>query len=64
VLVVSGNLIGQTQTATLYVHDGIESFHTEGAYAVSLVLAAVSFVLLVGMDLIRRRLEAREGKRA
>jgi sulfate transport system permease protein len=64
VLVVSGNLIGQTQTATLYVHDGIESFHTEGAYAVSLVLAAVSFVLLVGMDLIRRRLEAREGKRS
>jgi sulfate/thiosulfate transport system permease protein len=64
VLVVSGNLIGQTQTATLYVHDGIESFHTEGAYAVSLVLAAVSFVLLVGMDLIRRRLEAREGTRA
>jgi sulfate transport system permease protein len=64
VLVVSGNLIGQTQTATTYVHDGIESFHPEGAYAASLVLAAVSFVLLVGMDLIRRRLDAREGKRA
>jgi sulfate transport system permease protein len=64
VLVVSGNLIGQTQTATLYVHDGIESFHTEGAYAASLVLAAVSFVLLVGMDLIRKRLEAREGGRS
>ena len=63
VLVVSGNLIGQTQTATLYVHDGIESFHTEGAYAASLVLAAVSFVLLVGMELIRKRLDAREGKR-
>lgn len=64
VLVVSGNLIGQTQTATLYVHDGIESFHTEGAFAASLVLAAVSFVLLVGMDLIRQRLEAREGRRS
>jgi sulfate transport system permease protein len=61
-LVVSGNLIGQTQTATLYIHDGIESFHTEGAYAASLVLAAVSFVLLVGMDWIRRRLDVREGK--
>ena len=61
VLVVSGNLIGRTQTATLYIHDGIESFHTEGAYAASLVLAAVSFVLLVGMELIRKRLEAREG---
>lgn len=64
VLVVSGNLIGQTQTATLYVHDGIESFHTEGAYAASLVLAAVSFVLLVGMDLLRHRLEAKEGRRS
>ena len=63
VLVVSGNLIGKTQTATLFVHDGIETFHTEGAYAASLVLAAVSFVLLVGMDAIRKRLDAREGRR-
>jgi sulfate/thiosulfate transport system permease protein len=62
VLVVSGNLIGKTQTATLYIHDGIESFHPEGAYAASLVLGGVSFVLLVGMDVIRRRLDAREGK--
>jgi sulfate transport system permease protein len=63
VLVVSGNLIGRTQTATLYVHDGIESFHPEGAYAVSLVLAAISFTLLVGMDRIRKRLALREGGR-
>ncbi len=61
VLVVSGNLIGTTQTATLYIHDGIESFHTEGAYAASLVLAALSFVLLVGMEVVRRRLDARQG---
>jgi sulfate transport system permease protein len=62
-LVVSGNVIGQTQTATLYIHEQIESFHPEGAYAASLLLAAVSFVLLVGMDAIRKRLDAREGKR-
>jgi sulfate transport system permease protein len=61
VLVVSGNLIGGTQTATLYVHDGIESFQPEGAYAASLVLAAISFALLAGMDRIRRRLALREG---
>ena len=60
VLVVSGNLIGQTQTATLYIHDGIESFHTEGAYAASLVLAALSFVLLVGMEAVRRRSDRHE----
>jgi sulfate/thiosulfate transport system permease protein len=63
VLVVSGNLSGKTQTATLFVHDGIDTFHTEGAYAASFVLAAVSFVLLVGMDAIRKRLDAREGRR-
>ena len=64
VLVVSGNVIGQTQTATLYIHDGIESFHPEGAYAASLVLAAVSFVLLIGMDAIRKRLDGRKGESA
>jgi sulfate/thiosulfate transport system permease protein len=62
VLVVSGNLVGQTQTATLYIHEGIESFHTEGAYAASLVLAVMSFVLLVGMDVIRKRQDVRQGR--
>jgi sulfate transport system permease protein len=62
-LVVSGNVIGRTQTATLYIHERIESFHPEGAYVASLLLAAVSFVLLIGMEAIRKRLDAREGKR-
>ena len=59
-LVVSGNILNRTQTATLYVHDAIESFHPERAYAMSLVLAFVSFVLLVGMESLRRRVELRE----
>lgn len=59
-LVVSGNVLGRTQTATLYVHDGIESFDTEGAYAASVLLAGVSFVMLIGMELLRKRVEARE----
>lgn len=61
-LVVSGNILGRTQTATLYVHDAIESFHPEGAYAASVVLAGVSFVLLVGMELARKHVEAREAR--
>ena len=61
-LVVSGNILGRTQTATLYVHDQIESFHPEGAYAASVALAGISFVLLVGMETLRRRVAAREGK--
>ena len=59
-LVVSGNILGRTQTATLYIHDGIESFNTEGAYAASLLLAGVSFVLLIGMETLRKRVEAHE----
>ena len=63
VLVVSGNVIGHTQTATLYIEEGVESFHPEAAYAASLVLAALSFILLVGMDRVRKRLEkGRESK--
>jgi sulfate transport system permease protein len=61
-LVVSGNILGRTQTATLYIHDGIESFNTEGAYAASVLLAGVSFVLLIGMETLRKRVEAHEQK--
>jgi sulfate transport system permease protein len=61
-LVVSGNILGRTQTATLYVHDRIESFHPEGAYAASVVLAGASFLLLVGMEALRKRVAAREGR--
>ena len=59
-LVVSGNILGRTQTATLYIHDTIEGFHTEGAYAASVVLAGVSFALLIGMELLRKRVEKHE----
>jgi sulfate transport system permease protein len=61
-LVVSGNILGRTQTATLFVHDGVESFEPEGAYAASVVLAGASFVLLVGMEVLRKRVVAREGR--
>lgn len=61
-LVVSGNILGRTQTATLYVHDQIEGFRPEGAYAASVVLAGASFILLIGMELLRNRVARREGK--
>lgn len=63
-LVVSGNLIGRTQTATLFIHDEIESFRPEAAYAASLVLAGVSCLLLVGVDALRKRQTGREETRS
>jgi sulfate/thiosulfate transport system permease protein len=59
-LVVSGNILGRTQTATLYVHDTIESFRPDGAYAASVVLAGLSFLFLIGMEAVRRHMAARE----
>lgn len=59
-LVVSGNILGRTQTATLYVHDAVESFHPEGAYAASVLLAGVSFVMLIGMEQLRKHVEEHE----
>ena len=59
-LVVSGNILGRTQTATLYIHDGIESFDTTGAYAASVLLGGVSFLMLIGVEALRKRVEARE----
>ncbi len=59
-LVVSGNILGRTQTATLYVHETIESFRPEGAYAASVVLAGLSFIFLIAMEAARRHMAARE----
>jgi sulfate transport system permease protein len=44
------------------VHDTIESFHPDGAYAASVVLAGFSFVLLIAMEAARRHTAGREGQ--
>jgi sulfate transport system permease protein len=53
VAVVSGRLQGRTETATLRVQERYESFDVAGAYAISLVLAAIAVVVLVAMTVIR-----------
>src|SRR5439155_1028254 len=55
VAVVSGNIQGRTQTATLAVQDYYENLDQAGAYAISLALAAIAVVVLVLMTVIRPR---------
>jgi sulfate transport system permease protein len=57
VAIVSGRLQGQTETATLRVQERYESFDQSGAYAISLVLAAIAVLILVSMIVIRPREE-------
>ncbi|HJU37278.1 MAG TPA: hypothetical protein VJ716_07675 [Gaiellaceae bacterium] len=55
VAVVSGNIIGKTETATTRVEELTQNFSTAGAFAVSLVLATLAVLVLVAMTLIRPR---------
>ena len=52
VKVVSGNVIGQTQTATLLVDERAEQFEP-GAYQASILLIAVTVICIVAISLIQ-----------
>jgi sulfate/thiosulfate transport system permease protein len=53
VAVVSGRLIGKTQTATLIVEERFQNFDQTTAYAVSVTLALVAIVILVLINVLR-----------
>ena len=55
VSVVSGNLIGQTQTLTLYVADRHQDFDEVGAFTAAVALALVAVATLLAMNLLQRR---------
>jgi sulfate transport system permease protein len=52
VRVVSGNVVGKTQTVTLLVDEKAEQFEP-GAYQLSIVLIAVAVLCIVGISIIR-----------
>jgi sulfate transport system permease protein len=53
VKVVSGNVVQQTQTATLVVEQTYQNFQQDTAYAVAFLLAAVSVVCIVVVTILR-----------
>ncbi|MHA0857172.1 sulfate ABC transporter permease subunit [Paenibacillus sp. CMAA1364] len=55
VLVVSGNIMNRTQTATTLVYQDVENFNVVAANSVALVLAATSIALLLIMEWTRKR---------
>ena len=58
VAVVSGNVIGSSETATVYVNRSYESFDKQGAYSVAVVLALVALATVLLMTLFKPRSEA------
>jgi sulfate transport system permease protein len=57
VLIVSGQITGQTETATLYVLRAFDQFQDDQGYIVALTLALVSILLLVLIEIFKRRQE-------
>jgi sulfate/thiosulfate transport system permease protein len=55
VSVVSGKILGQTETMTLLVQDRFDNFDLRGAYAASLVLALMALATLFTMNIVNRR---------
>jgi sulfate transport system permease protein len=55
VLVVSGNILRSTQTATLHIYQSYVDFNYTGAYAVAVTLLAASFLILVLLEFARMR---------
>ncbi|WP_270169273.1 sulfate ABC transporter permease subunit [Paenibacillus sp. SYP-B4298] len=55
VLVVSGNIMNKTQTATTLVYQDVENFNVLAANSVALVLAAISIALLLLMEWAKKR---------
>lgn len=53
VKVVSGNIVGQTQTATLIVEERYQNFDQPTAYAVAFLLAAAAVVCIVVVAILR-----------
>jgi len=63
VLIVSGAVQGQTETATLYVFRALEERQDASAYVVAVVLAVVSVILLASIEIAKQR-QARLRERA
>lgn len=57
VLVVGGAVTGKTETATLYIYRALEERTYIPAYTVAVSLAVVSFIMLMGIEILRRRAE-------
>ena len=59
VLMVGGNIPGETRVVSIAIYDHVESLNYAAAHRLSLVLIAFAFVILFTMFLINRRWQTR-----
>ncbi len=59
VLMVGGNIPGETRVVSIAIYDHVETLNYAAAHRLSLLLIAFAFVTLFGMFLINRRWQSR-----
>jgi sulfate transport system permease protein len=57
VLVVSGGVSRLTETSTLFIFRSLDDRNYVGAYSMAVVLAAISFVILMAIEFLKKRTE-------
>src|SRR5215210_7409043 len=55
VLVVSGGVSGPTETSTLFIFRSLDDRNYVAAYSTAAVLATISFIFLICMEVFRKR---------
>ncbi len=60
VLVIGGGIQGRTETATLYIYRALDEREYVSAYSAALALGALSLLLVLGTELLRRREERKQ----
>ncbi len=61
IVIVAGNIPGKTLTAPVYIYGEIESQNARSASAVSIILLAISFAMLLLVDAYSKRPKAARG---
>jgi len=57
VLVVSGGVRGYTETSTIFIFRSLDDRNYVGANAMAVLLAAISFVILLAIEFVKKRTE-------
>jgi molybdate transport system permease protein len=55
VLMIGGNIPGETRVAAIAIYDEVEALHYASANEYSLVLLVIAFVILLGLQVVNRR---------
>lgn len=59
VAVVSGNIVGRTQTLPLFVEDAYKSYATASAYGAAVLLSLLAIVTLIAKEILERQIRIR-----